>query len=447
MDSVTKDAPAARRMAAAALATALLVLAGCATPPENDPAAMEAYKRANDPIEPFNRHMLEVNLVLDNAVLKPVAYIYKETLPEFAQDSVDSFLHNLRSPVILANDLMQGDGDRAWNTIIRFAANSTFGLGGLIDVAADMGYPSHDEDFGQTLAVWGVGDGPYLMLPLFGPSNPRDAVGRIVDTLIDPLTWFAPTEVQYAQFATEAVNERAKNYDAIEDLKKTSLDFYAAVRSLYRQRRTDEINNGAATANPSGSPSPMSGEPDSPAIEQKASEPAPNTSMRDPEPAMPETKPAPAEPKVAVEPVPMPPRDMELSPTAMPEKGVALEPVPMPEKAATPMHEAEAQPAPESEAKPMPEAKAESMSAPEAQAAQDAVPAEDGARAASEAAVKATAAPDSEPTQVPPTVPIQAAKAAPTQAALAQATPPAPTKPAEDFYAATRELAAGATTR
>jgi phospholipid-binding lipoprotein MlaA len=214
LDSLTKDVPAARRVCAVALTGLTLAMAGCATPPANDPAAIEAYKRANDPIEPFNRHMLEVNLVLDNAVLKPIAYVYKETLPQFSQDAVDAFLHNLRTPVILANDLMQGDGDRAWTTFVRFAANSTFGLGGLIDVAADMGYPAHDEDFGQTLAVWGIEDGPYLMLPLFGPSNPRDAVGRLVDTLIDPLSYVAPSSWQIGQFAAEAVDDRAKNYDA-----------------------------------------------------------------------------------------------------------------------------------------------------------------------------------------------------------------------------------------
>ncbi len=340
------DVPAVRRGVTVALTGLALATAGCASPPENDPAAMAAYKQANDPIEPFNRNMLKANLVLDDAVLKPVAYIYKETLPEFSQDAVDSFLHNLRTPVILANDLMQGDGDRAWNTFVRFAANSTFGLGGLIDVAADMGYPSHDEDFGQTLAVWGIEPGPYLMLPLFGPSNPRDAIGRLFDTVIDPISWLAPTSWQYGQFATEAVNERAMNYDAIEDLKKTSLDFYAAVRSLYRQRRADEIRNGAPTANSSGSPSPMSGEPDEPMDEQKAEKHPPATSMIE-SPALDDMAPkaeaatVPVEaatpavsvatrPTVMTDPVPMPPR-VAVTPASMPAEGIALQPVPMPE--------------------------------------------------------------------------------------------------------------------
>jgi phospholipid-binding lipoprotein MlaA len=235
----------------AALIGAAVVVSGCSSPPKGDPAAMEAYNQANDPGEPTNRVIFDVNMALDKAILKPVAYVYKEGVPKEGREAVTSFLDNLNTPVIFANDLMQGEMDRAWTTLVRFAANSTFGVGGLFDVAANMGYQKHDEDFGQTLAVWGVDEGPYLMLPLFGPSNPRDAAGRVVDMVLDPLSWVAPNWAQYSRFGLTAVSERAAHYDELNDLEKSSLDFYAAIRSLYRQKRNDEIRNGKQTAVPS----------------------------------------------------------------------------------------------------------------------------------------------------------------------------------------------------
>jgi len=235
--------PAARRFSVA-LIGATLLLSGCATPPKDDPAALEAFNQANDEAEPFNRTVFDVNMALDKAILKPIAFVYKEGVPMEGRQAVGSFLSNLRTPVIFANDLMQGEWDRAWTTLVRFAANSTFGIGGLVDVAQDMGFQKHDEDFGQTLAVWGVQEGPYLMLPLFGPSNPRDAVGRVVDMVLDPLTWYAPDWASYSRFGLTAVHSRAEHYDELNDLEKSSLDFYAAIRSLYRQKRNDEIRNG-----------------------------------------------------------------------------------------------------------------------------------------------------------------------------------------------------------
>jgi phospholipid-binding lipoprotein MlaA len=217
---------------------------------------MESYRQANDPAEPFNRSMFDFNMTLDKAVLKPVAGAYRDTVPEGARDSVSSFLDNLRTPVILANDLFQGEFGRAGTTLLRFVTNTTIGFGGLFDVAGDEGFAKHDEDFGQTLAVWGAGEGSYLMLPIFGPSNPRDAVGRVVDIFLDPIGWLAPIYVTASRSASEAVDARAEHYDEINDLERNSLDFYAAVRSLYRQKRADEIRNGAPTAGPSMAPMP-----------------------------------------------------------------------------------------------------------------------------------------------------------------------------------------------
>jgi phospholipid-binding lipoprotein MlaA len=233
----------------------VLAISGCATePPANDPEAVAAYKQANDPLEPFNRAMFEVNLGLDKAIVKPIAYVYKEAVPEIFQNFVRNFLDNLRSPIIFVNDLLQGEFERAGNTLIRFVMNSSFGIGGINDFAGEVGIMKHDEDFGQTLAVAGVESGPYLMLPIFGPSNPRDGIGILVDLLIDPFRYITNTAFGLGRSGARAVDTRARRYDTINDLERTSLDFYAAVRSLHLQRRADEIRNGAPSAN---KPAPM----------------------------------------------------------------------------------------------------------------------------------------------------------------------------------------------
>ncbi|MFC1674250.1 VacJ family lipoprotein, partial [Pseudomonadota bacterium] len=141
------------------------------------------------------------------------------------------------------------EGQRAGDTAARFAINTTVGILGFGDPATSFGFPRHTEDFGQTLGVWGADEGPYLVLPVFGPSNPRDVVGKVVDTLTDPVWHYAQnTDREYIpnqRLAAEAVDFRATNMENIDDLQRTSLDYYAAVRSLYRQVRGDAIRNGA----------------------------------------------------------------------------------------------------------------------------------------------------------------------------------------------------------
>ena len=167
---------------------------------------------------------------------------------------IRNFLDNLRSPIIFANDMLQGEFDRAGDTLMRFVMNSSFGILGIADFAGAAGIVAHDEDFGQTLAVWGAGAGPYLMLPVLGPSSPRDTLGLLVDFLFDPFSYIADTEFRIARMAARAVDTRARRYDTINELERTSLDFYAAVRSLHRQRRKDEIQNGVPSAQ---QPTPM----------------------------------------------------------------------------------------------------------------------------------------------------------------------------------------------
>jgi phospholipid-binding lipoprotein MlaA len=228
---------------------AMLSVAGCATVPEGDPEALAAYQEANDPLEPMNRYFFEVNYALDELLLKPIAGWYYVALPNPVQDSIRNFLRNIDTPVVLANDLMQGSFDRAGTTGMRFLINSTVGVLGLFDVAADWGYPYHDEDFGQTLAVHGVGEGPYLMIPVLGPSNPRDAAGMAVDTYIDPLTYVLPAHnlgyLLYVRAAVDGIDLRARNLKTLDEIRRNSIDYYATIRSLYRQTRNDEISNGA----------------------------------------------------------------------------------------------------------------------------------------------------------------------------------------------------------
>lgn len=227
---------------------AALVAAGCATPPQ-DPEALQAYKEANDPLEPMNRALFDFNQGFDRNLLRPAATGYRDLFPDGFRSSVNNALHNLRSPVIFANDIMQGEAGRAAETLVRFAVNSVLGFAGLFDVAGGYGLERHNEDFGQTLAVWGFDEGFYLMLPVFGPSNPRDTVGLVVDGFIDPFGYIAPFAFRFSRSAVEGIDKRADVLETLDELERTSVDFYATIRSLYRQRREDEVRQGEPGAN------------------------------------------------------------------------------------------------------------------------------------------------------------------------------------------------------
>ncbi len=247
-------------------------MAGCATAPDpSNPDAVAEYRQTNDPLEPANRLIFALNRAIDAVLLKPLATLYREFTPKVFQEAIGNILANLRTPVVLANDVLQGEGQRAGDTLARFVVNSTLGFGGMIDVASEMGVRPHAEDFGQTLAVWGVPEGPYLMLPLFGPSSPRDAVGLVADFFSDPINWYAMNTGQeyitYSRTGTTGVDARARHMKELDDLERTSMDYYAAIRSLYRQRRADEIHNGRGSSNTpapgmSGPVTPPHGHPD-----------------------------------------------------------------------------------------------------------------------------------------------------------------------------------------
>jgi len=235
---------------------ALMLVAGCASQPkpaadgwsESDDLEIAEVDSDNDPLELLNRFTFSFNMALDTVIFQPVAAYYRFLFPVQVRDSVRNVFRNLRSPLILINDLLQGETERAETTLVRFIVNSTVGVLGLFDVAADLGHPYHDEDFGQTLAVHGMGEGFYLVLPILGPSNPRDGAGLLADLYLNPLTYaFESVDADdwvVPRIAAEALDKRSRNIEVIEDLRRDSIDFYARVRSLHRQSRTNEINNG-----------------------------------------------------------------------------------------------------------------------------------------------------------------------------------------------------------
>ncbi|HEX3484929.1 MAG TPA: VacJ family lipoprotein [Micropepsaceae bacterium] len=219
-----------------------VVLSGCATMPANGPQDI------NDPFESFNRASFDVTMKVDKAVYRPIADGYRRIFPNPVRLVFRNFLNNLDSPIIFTNDVLQGSLDRAGVTLLRAGVNTTIGLGGLVDVARRWGYIRHSEDFGQTLGVYGVGEGPYIFVPLVGPGNPRDIVGWGVDFAFDPLTyaqWREKFWYQAGRSAVDFVDLRARNIETLDDVERSSLDFYASVRSLYRQTRNNEIRNGA----------------------------------------------------------------------------------------------------------------------------------------------------------------------------------------------------------
>lgn len=210
-------------------------------------------QEVHDPIEPVNRAIFRFNMFADEWVLEPVARGYRYVAPQPVRRSVANFLGNLRSPVIFANDLLQGERDRAGVTLGRFMINTTLGVFGLFDAASAFGYQPHQEDLGQTLGVWGTPPGPYLMLPFFGPSNVRDAFGRVGDWYISPLNQCClDLHDQLALTGTGAVSDREASIELFDDLKANSLDLYATLRSAYAQRRQAEIRNGAPPASQEG---------------------------------------------------------------------------------------------------------------------------------------------------------------------------------------------------
>lgn len=212
-------------------------------------AAAAAEDDVNDPLEPVNRAIFKFNEVVQDAVLGPIAHAYNDNVPANMRLGIGNFLTNLSSPVSFVNHVLQGDIHGALHVFVRFLVNSTVGIAGIADVVSEVDGEPRKEDFGQTMGVWGMGEGFYLVLPVFGPSNPRDAVGKfLVDPYFNPFgLWVSNTErdtVDYAEMGLSGVDEYSGVIDELEQIQKTSVDYYAAIRSLYRQKRKSEISNG-----------------------------------------------------------------------------------------------------------------------------------------------------------------------------------------------------------
>jgi phospholipid-binding lipoprotein MlaA len=224
------------------LGLAGLALAGCAG------AASPEALAANDPFEPANREVFALNRQLDRIFFIPTLKRY-QSLPGGVRTGLHNFLRNLALPTIFVNDLMQAEPGRAGRTVTRFVINSSLGIGGIFDPASPIGVPYHGEDFGQTLAVWGVGEGPYLMLPLLGPSNPRDTAGLALDTLVlDPTNYVHVKQHFWWDAGRQYLNVldlRSQTFETLQGIERSSVDYYATLRSLYRQARDSDIRNGA----------------------------------------------------------------------------------------------------------------------------------------------------------------------------------------------------------
>jgi phospholipid-binding lipoprotein MlaA len=198
-----------------------------------------------DPLEARNRRAFESHVALHRRIIKPVEDVYVADVPHFVRAGVHNFLTNLESPVIFINDMLQISPSRAGNTFTRFLVNSTVGLGGVFEVAEPLGASFRDNDFGQTLAAYGVGEYPYMMIPLIGPTNPRDLSGKVVDVVINPFHYITiPGGVftDIGQSGFHQIDARSENLDELETIEATSSDPYATERDVSRKRRNAEIN-------------------------------------------------------------------------------------------------------------------------------------------------------------------------------------------------------------
>jgi phospholipid-binding lipoprotein MlaA len=237
------------RHSLAALVPGLLLataLSGCATaPPKTDTADYQAYQQLNDPIEPTNRFFYKVNNGLDTYVMKPVAKGYVAITTQGIRNHVGNFVTNIGEPYRWLNFVAEGMPRAAGTSFVRFLLNSTIGIGGIFDPAAALGYHETDTDFGVTLAIWGMAPGPYLYLPVFGPSGARDALNIPIEFFATPME-AAPesaalNDFGYAETGLHLINTRAEFLAPIDQVKATALDPYATFRSLYRQSRASEV--------------------------------------------------------------------------------------------------------------------------------------------------------------------------------------------------------------
>jgi phospholipid-binding lipoprotein MlaA len=246
----TNNSLAAKAKRALGLAAPPLLLAtalsGCAhAPPRADTAAYQAYQEQNDPLEPTNRVFYAVNDKIDRYAFKPVAQGYVDITTQPIRNHVGNFVTNIGEPARMVNFMLEGKSRNAGTALVRFMVNSTIGIGGIFDPAAALGYTELDTDFGLTLAEWGLPAGPYLYLPVFGPSGARDVLNIPVEFYATPMA-VAPestalNDFGWAQSGLHLINTRAEYIQPIDQIQATALDPYATFRSLYRQSRQSQL--------------------------------------------------------------------------------------------------------------------------------------------------------------------------------------------------------------
>lgn len=264
-----------------------LILSGCASPSTSEQQQAATYEEEfNDPFENANRKIFEFNQFVDRNAIVPVAKAYRAALPDPVRDSLRDFLNNLREPLVFVNDTLQGQFDRAGKDVARFVVNSTVGMAGTVDVMGRWGIPYHEEDLGLTLGAWGIPEGPYLVVPVLGPSTPRDLGGQVAEGFGDPwnrLVTGDPWTLYWIPFArgfVSGIDQRSRYIETLADIERTSLDYYATIRSLYRQRRAALIRHerenlppptGLSQRNDQGSPATFVDSANRPAIISDAS--------------------------------------------------------------------------------------------------------------------------------------------------------------------------------
>jgi len=225
---------------------ACFIIAACSSA-QTQNARFDPEINIHDPMEEYNRVIFSMNDSLDEAIVAPVARGYRTAVPKPARQGLRNFLRNLRMPVNAANQLLQGDIEGFAGDISRVAMNTTIGIGGLFDVAQETGLEYEHEDFGQTMAVWGLDHGAYFVLPVMGPSSVRDATGLLVDSYADPVRLYLfNTDNEgwhYARIAASGLDKREALLDALDDLRRNSFDYYAALRSAYYQKRHAMVND------------------------------------------------------------------------------------------------------------------------------------------------------------------------------------------------------------
>ena len=214
-------------------AVSLLLLGGCAS-----------TGNPRDPLEPLNRAIYKFNDGADHLLIKPAAEFYRFILPEFMRTGVSNFFSNINDVIVALNSLLQGKVTQAGSDVARLIVNSTVGVLGLFDVATEIGLEKHNEDFGQTLGYWGIGDGPYLVLPFLGPSSARDAVGWVGDFYTWPITYVEPERDRNILIAVRFISLRADLLEASRILETAALDPYEFVRDAFLQRRRNLVYDG-----------------------------------------------------------------------------------------------------------------------------------------------------------------------------------------------------------